>query len=107
MIIKNGTIEVITNSGGGIDEVTGLNTETSVAYDKPIDCQFKANRFSFKGKSNGSDFTVAQYEIYIDCCDAFTGEKLRIKDAKEVIVGEFQIISIEPLNAVGQIRIYV
>ena len=31
MIIKNGTIEVITNSGGGIDEVTGLNTETSVA----------------------------------------------------------------------------
>jgi hypothetical protein len=107
MIIKNGTIEVITNSGGGIDETTGLNTESSVAYGQPIDCQFKANKFSFKGKSNGSNFTVAQYEIYIDCCDAFTGEKLRIKDAKGLTVGEFQIISFEPLDAVGQIRIYV
>lgn len=107
MIIKNGTIEVITNSGGGIDADTGLNTKPSSAYGTPIDCQFQANKFSFKGKSNGSDFTIAKYEILIDECDAFNAEKLRINNAEGTAIGEFQIIEIEPLVAVGEIRIYV
>ena len=106
MIIANGTIEIKTKTGGGIDPVTGYPVAPSVGWGEPIPCQYRANKYSNRGKSNGEAFTVASYEILIEE-QPFESEVLRLRDKAGKEVGEFPIIEVEPLEAVTQIRITV
>jgi len=106
MIIQNGTIEVKRKCGGGIDPVTGHPVKASASYGPPIPCQIVPNTINLQGRANGEHFTVASYQIYIEE-QWFTGEQLRVTDLTGRVMGEFAVISIEPLKAVCETRILI
>lgn len=106
MIIANGTIETKIKTGGGIDPDTDYPIAPSVSWGNPIECQYRANKYSNKGKANGEAFTIASYEILIDE-QPYNAEMLRLRDISGKILGEFSVIEVEPLQGVCQIRILV
>lgn len=106
MIIANGTIETKIKTGGGIDPYTDYPIAPSVSWGNPIECQYRANKYSNKGKANGEAFTIASYEILIDE-QPYNAEMLRLRDISGKILGEFSVIEVEPLQGVCQIRILV
>lgn len=107
MIIPNGTIEVKRKTGGGIDPETGYpGKPSSVAWGNPIPCQYSANKHNWLGRVNGEHFTAAQYTVLIEE-QPFTAEQIRLRNHAGDIVGEFSIMEIEPLEAVGELRILV
>ncbi len=106
MIIANGTIEAKIKTGGGIDPKTDYPIAPSVSWGNPIPCQYRANKYSNKGRANGEAFTIASYEILIDE-QPYDAEMLRLRDAGGKMLGEFSVIEIEPLPAVCQLRILV
>ena len=79
MIIANGTIETKIKTGGGIDPDTDYPIAPSVSWGNPIECQYRANKYSNKGKANGEAFTIASYEILIDE-QPYNAEMLRLRD---------------------------
>ncbi len=107
MIIRNGTIETKTKTGGGIDPETGYPIRpVDVSWNAPIPCQYSANKYDKLGRYNGEHFTVAQYSVLIEE-QPFDAEQVRLKDGKGDVLGEFSVISIEPLEAVCEIRILI
>lgn len=106
MIIQNGTIEVKSKTGGGIDPDTGFPIMPEAEWGDPIPCQYYANRKNNLGMANGEHFTIASYTIIIES-RPFAGEEIRLKDRSGSVVGEFSIMSAEPLDAVSEIRITV
>lgn len=109
MIIQNGTIEVKNKVAMGINPLTGYPIKpTEVSYGDAIPCQYSANMYNQLGRSNGESFTTAQYSILIEQpSEPFTAEQVRLKDMVGNVIGTFSIISIEPLDAVCQLRISV
>lgn len=107
MIIENGTIELKSKIGGGIDPITGYPLKpSSISWGEPIPCQYKANRYNNLGRVNGEHFTTASFEILVEE-QPITSEQLRLKDNRGGVLGEFSIISVEPLEAVCELRILV
>ncbi len=107
MIIQNGTIEVKRKTGGGIDPETGYPQKPeTVVWGDPIPCQYSANKYNQLGRVNGEHFTTAQYSVLIEE-QQFTAEQVRLKDRAGNVVGEFSVISVEPLEAVSELRIMV
>lgn len=106
MIIQNGTIEIKMKTGGGIDPATGFPVRPAEEWGAPIPCQFYANRRNNLGRSNGEHFTVASYIILIEFL-SFEGEEIRLSDRTGRTVGEYSVMSAEPLDAVSQTMITV
>ncbi|MCM1168900.1 MAG: hypothetical protein NC324_03085 [Bacteroides sp.] len=107
MIIQNGTIEAKRKTAGGIDPVTGFPVVSSdVAWGEAIPCQYSANKHNWLGRVNGERFTVAEYTILIEE-RPFEAEQIRLKDNLGNVVGEYSVMQIEPLEAVGEIKILV
>lgn len=110
MIIQNGTIEVKTKVGGsGIDPATGFPVRpTDAVYGKPIPCQYSANQYNQLGRVRGESFTIANYTILIEQpALSFVAEQIRLKDMAGKTIGDFSIMSVEPLEAVCELRITV
>lgn len=107
MIIENGTIQIKQKTEGGIDPETGFARKASeISWSEPIPCQYYSNRYSNVGRVSGEHFKTAEYTVLIDE-QPFTGEQIRLTDNETGLIGEFSIISAEPLQAVGQIRITI
>lgn len=107
MIIENGTIEVKRKAASGIDPVTGFPVAPSdVEWGEPIPCQYAATRHNWRGKADGEPFTAQSYSILIEE-RPFEAEQIRLKDRAGNVVGDFSVMQIEPLEAVGEIRILV
>lgn len=106
MIIANGHIETKIKTGGGIDPDTGYPVAPIVTWGNSIPCQFRANSYSNKGRTNGEAFTIASYEILIDE-QPYEAEQLRLLNDSGKVLGEFSVIEVEPLPAVCQVRILV
>lgn len=107
MIIANGTLEIKSKTAEGIDPATGFpmkSTETS--WGEPIACQYTANKYNNLGKSNGEHFTVASYSVLIEG-QQFNAEQVRLKDSGGKVLGEFSVMSTEPLEAVCELRILI
>ncbi len=118
MIIANGTIEPKykrTNSadtdGDGIDDNTSYPiepTDDSVSWGAPIECQFIPNKRNNLGVVNGEAYTVAKYQILVREDEwPSDSEVIRLKNLAGRVVGEFSIISAEPLEAVCEVSILV
>lgn len=108
MIIENGFIQIKRKAGGGIDTDTGMPIAPAVSFSKPIRCQWFANTFSWRGRTmQGGHFTQASYEILVELDENVDGEQLRLCDASGREVGQFSVISVEPMQAVGQYKILV
>ena len=106
MIIPNGTIEPKQKSGGGIDLETGHPLPVSVGWGDPIDCQYSFSKYDWQAQLRGEPSTQRSYSILIEQ-QCFTAEQIRLRDRDGNTVGEFPIRSIEPLDAVCQLRIIV
>lgn len=107
MIIENGTIETKTKAVGKIDTKTGYPSKPSdVSWSAPIPCQYSANKYNNLGRVNGEHFKRAEYSVLIEE-QPFDAEQIRLKDLNGKVVGEFSVISVEPLSAVCEIRILV
>jgi len=107
MIIQNGTIEVKVKTAGGIDLETGHPVKSASEWGAPIACQYIPNTHNNLGRTvNGQHFTQASYTVLIEEQD-ITGEQIRLKDMRGNVVGEFSILSVEPLEAVCETRIMV
>ena len=107
MIIQNGTIEVQTTSQGGLDPTTGFPMNPSVSWGTPVPCQYSPVKYNALALSHGEPVTDKSYSILIETVQNFAADRLRIKDRAGNTVGEFSVISIEPLETVDQIRITV
>lgn len=106
MIISNGTIEIKSKNGGGIDPQTGFPTPASASWGEPIQCQYKANRYNKLGRVQGEHFTAAHYEVLIEE-QPFEAEQVRLKNRSGETLGEFSIMEVEPLEAVCELRILI
>ncbi len=97
MIIVNGTIEPKHKVNGGIDENTGYPVPATETWSAPIDCQFFPNKRNNLG-----------YEILVTEEDwLWDSEIIRLTTQFGRVVGEFPIIAVEHLKAVGQTQILV
>lgn len=107
MIIPNGHIEIKTKTGGGIDPSTGFPSPAEVSWGAPIPCQMVVSRLNKLGRTTqGEHVTTVSYSILIED-QPFSAERIRLSGNDGKVIGEFSIISMEPLEAVGQIRITV
>lgn len=107
MIIANGTIEVKRKTGGGgLDPVTGYPQKADASWDEPIPCQYIPGSHNKLGVVSGEHFTVATYTVLIEERE-FNAEQIRLKDRAGAILGEFSIMQVEPLEAVGEIRLVI
>lgn len=111
MIIQNGTIEVKTKTGGGIDPETGYPVKGEAAWGEPIPCQWIPDRNDRFGRSNdmlgrinGEHFIIAHYVVLIEA-QPFNAEQVRLRTLDGRDLGEFSLMYVEPLDAVCQIRL--
>lgn len=107
MIIQNGYIEEIKVANGGIDPNTGYPVAGKVSYCFPIPCQYlpKSNRQAVLAEGERNE--VKSYEVLIEeplCCQ-FGPEKVRLTDLCGNTVGVFVVESVEPLEAVSEVRL--
>lgn len=110
MIIENGTVEFKDKTdAAGIDPETGYPQKAEVVptWGAPIRCQYYANTYNRLGLSNGERIVTAKYTILIEERPLKDVEQVRIKDCDGDVIGEYSIIQVEPLPAVGEIRIFV
>lgn len=106
MIIQNGTIEVQASTGGGLDPTTGYPTPATITWGDPIPCQYIPSKYDSLARTNGEAVTQRGYTILIEPM-TFTASRIRLKDIDGTTIGEFSIISIETLYAVGETKILV
>ncbi len=108
MIIENGRIEILESTEDGLDEngfpIVG---EEKVVCELP--CQFQQVNHSLQAKDPESGaYTRKAFSILVDMEDEpFEAERLRLFDMYGQNVGEFSVVSITPLQAVGIVRIEV
>lgn len=106
MIIQNGFIEPKLKKGGGIDSETGYAIEPESIWGKPIPCQYIHNTHNNLGSVNGEHYKIATYTVLIEE-QPFCAEQVKLTTLRGREVGEYSIISIEPLVAVDEIRILI
>jgi len=106
ILFPNGHIELKEKSGGGINPETGFPIKPTEQWSESITCQYRANKYSNKGKSNGESFIIASYEIYIDELN-FDSERLRLYDKNDALLGEFSVISKEMFELTKSVLILV
>lgn len=104
MIVENGTIQGMKVVGGGLDG-NGNPIPTSTTWSDPIACNIKTLKSDNLGRYNGNTFTIASYEVLVDDL-CFSAPKVMIT-MNGNLLGEFQVMSIEPLNAVCLSKITV
>lgn len=109
MIIENGTIRVKAKTPGGIDPVTHNPVKPTEAWGEPVPCQWSVSKRDNLGVFNGEHFSVATYIVLIDRVlePPFRGQQLELVSRDFGSLGRYSIVSVEPLDAVGQVRILI
>ena len=94
-------------TGGGTDPVTRYPVAPEVSWSDPIPCQYIPVKHDFLAVTpQGERYTLATYTILIEE-RPFTAKKVRLTDRSGTVIGEFPVRSIEPLEAVCEIRLTV
>lgn len=107
MIIPNGTIQIITEAGQGIDPTTGHPTKGVETLGEEIACQYVvSNRNRQSITTENGHYTSQSYIIYTDLFD-MVGERIMLKDCKGKEVGKFPVKNVEALFAIQQLQITI
>jgi len=104
MVFVNGFISAKIKTDGGLDE-NGNPVRPSEDFEERIPCRITTNKKNNIGKQNGNTFTVASYEVLIDL-QPFEAGLVRLT-RNEHDLGEFSVLWIEYLEAVGAVKIVV
>lgn len=107
MIIQNGYIENMILNDGGIDPETGRHVAGTVAWSDPVPCQYfmKSNRQAVL--ANGERVETVAYQILVEEPYCPCAEQVRITDMFGNIAGVYVVETVEPLDAVSEVRITV
>lgn len=105
MIIQNGTIVFNTADGGGLDPVTGYPVKVKSSWGVPIPCQFYPVRQNLLARAGTEALHKASYTVLVE--DKVQGERIRLRDMDGNAIGDFSVISVEMLQAVGQSKILI
>ncbi|MCQ2058674.1 MAG: hypothetical protein MJY71_02455 [Bacteroidaceae bacterium] len=106
MIIQNGTIQVQCSDGGGLDSA-GYPTSAVQTWGAPIPCQFIPTKHNALAQRTGEPVTEQSYTILVEAqARPFRANRVRLMQFGHVL-GEFSVVSIELLEAVGEVRIIV
>ena len=107
MIIDNGVLytRAATEATPSLDPNTGYPRRAEEeCWHSPIRC--RARDYSNLTRVQGEAVRLAKYEILIEE-QPFTAGAVRLEDVFGGVVCEASVIEIEPLQAVGQIRILI
>ena len=102
----NGTLQyaVIDDDAVALNEY-GEPVANEQSWSDPIDCSINVNSDNRIGRYEDGEFHVASYTILIE---TMTFDHNRIKLTRDgVSLGEFRVISIQPLTTVGRTQILV
>ena len=103
MIIPNGTLAPRLPSRGHIDPESGHPVELRPEWGEAIPCQYIPNRMDLAGRVNGEKASLLSYTVLLE--QPFFGERVRLCDMCGREIGEFPVISLEWLEAVGQTKV--
>lgn len=76
------------------------------SWDRPIPCVIKTNSDTRKGKYDDGKFRQASFTILIEGSIGADLKRIKLRRGAEAL-GEFDVISIEPLTTVGRTQIIV
>jgi len=100
----NGTLKYLVNSEKTVNEF-GEVVASDVTWSEPIECSIKTNSDNRKGRYEDGVFRMASFTILLECTE-FSSERISIERQGEQL-GEYEIISKEPLCGVGRVKIVV
>lgn len=103
MIIVNGKLIPRLLSRGRIDPETGHPIPAQREWGDAIPCQYIVNRMDVAGRVNGEKALQLSYTVLVE--RPFYGERVRLCDMAGCVIGEFPVISLEWLEAVGQTKV--
>lgn len=102
-----GSISSKIKTGGGLDPETGGPIPVSSWWSIPVECQYKANELSNKGRyENGGTFQQASYEITTEDMD-FTASIVKLINNRGSEVCQKEVISIEVLEDIQRVKIVI
>lgn len=102
MIIQNGNISFKYKTGGGLDD-DGYPVAPSITWSDPIPCQFVPKTLNLQAAESGNTYIKQGYSVYINSdLSLIPTEQLRLTTLTGVEIGEFSVISVQELRAVGQ-----
>ncbi len=108
MIAPNGTITVITSSGGGY--INGKPQRATAATSEPIPANIAESSRRHGGMGEQTTGTKASYTILVDAADAPTltdRDKVELFDFRGLSLGKFEVQSAQLLNYVDAVKIIV
>ncbi|EJW95955.1 hypothetical protein EVA_15941 [gut metagenome] len=109
MIITNGTIEFKRKlQAGDIDPETGYPIIPKEYWSEPQPCNIALIKENLLAVSAlGSNYRERTYSVCVEADTPILSEEIRLVRDDGDILGEYAVIQIEPLDAVGIIRLTV
>jgi len=101
----NGTLQYQILTPGGLDEVGELTSATA-EWSEPIECQITTNSDNRKGVYEDGEFRMASFLVHLEAQHSKDFDRVRLSRQGEYL-GEYRIMSREPLTSVGRIKIMV
>lgn len=101
----NGTLQYLKVIPGGENEF-GEPVEATTEWSDPIDCSIKTNSDNRKGKYEDGEFRMASFTVHIESEEKAQFERVKLTRHSEEL-GEYRVMSREPLTTVGRIQILV
>lgn len=101
----NGTLQYLKVVLGGENEY-GEPIEATTEWSDPIECSIKTNSDNRKGKYEDGEFRMASFTVLIESDEEAQFERVKLTRHSEEL-GEFRVMSREPLTTVGRIQILV
>lgn len=104
MIFDNGYLEaeMVTQQGGLVD---GIPQQAMTEWDKPIACHI-VRQENQQGKAENSTFTQATHIVWFDSfLYQFNAKRIRLTHKNGVVLGVFEVQSVEFHDIVGRTKI--
>lgn len=102
----NGTLQILEVTGeNGVDGY-GEPIAAQTAWGDPIPCSVRTSSDTRKGKYEDGEYRHSSFIVLIEWRDGFSADRIRLERLGEVL-GEFRVLSVEPLSTVGRIQIMV
>ena len=100
----NGTLQYETIVGGGVNEY-GEPIAAQSEWSEPIPCSIKTNSDNRRGRYEDGIFRIASFDILIELAE-FPHNTVKLNRLGEEL-GEYQVLSAEPMTTVGRTKITV
>lgn len=102
----NGTLKYQTLTENEQVNEYGEPVAAQVSWSDPVPCSIKTNHDTRKGTYEDGEFRMASFTVLIECVAGFAADRVKLERLGEDL-GEYRVLSVEPLATVGRIQIMV